>query len=84
MYNRNRQKKRLPQYDEMLAAQSGTCAICRQEEKSGRYKSLCIDHCHDSGAIRGLLCSNCNRALGLFKDSPQVMAAATAYLERSK
>ncbi len=57
-------------YVEMLATQGGGCAICRRAEfsidgQSGKVRSLAIDHCHESGAVRGLLCSSCNRAIGL-------------------
>lgn len=39
-----------------------------------------VDHCHETGQVRGLLCNLCNQALGLFKDSPELLARATAYL----
>jgi hypothetical protein len=67
------------QYDEMLAFQGGVCAICR--EKPGAL-SLHVDHDHTTGAVRGLLCVRCNNALGLFKESHDLFAAAADYLER--
>lgn len=55
------------------------CAICR--EKPGDLP-LHVDHDHATGAIRGLLCVRCNNALGLFKESHDLFAAAADYLER--
>ena len=54
------------EFDEMLEAQGGECAICYVElERSGSRqhtaKTLCVDHCHTTGEVRGLLCANCNR-----------------------
>ena len=67
----------IERYEEMLEAQSGVCAICN---KTDDHFSLAVDHDHNSGEVRGLLCSQCNRALGLFKDSKQTLVAATKYL----
>ncbi|GAC1529093.1 MAG: hypothetical protein NVS2B6_17170 [Thermoleophilaceae bacterium] len=63
------------QYNDMADAQGRRCAICRDEGL------LCVDHDHDTGVVRGLLCGNCNRALGQLKDSPQRARAAASYLE---
>jgi hypothetical protein len=71
-------------YDEMLAAQGGVCAICSQPERSARNRHLAVDHCHKTGKVRGLLCTNCNRALGLFSESPAVLSFAINYIERNK
>ena len=76
----------LEQYDEMLISQGGTCAICGQEEKTvhsktGNPNSLNVDHDHDTGRIRGLLCSPCNRALGLIGDSLERAKSLVEYLE---
>jgi hypothetical protein len=65
---------------EMLKRQGHTCAICRRPCPSGR--SLAIDHCHTTGIVRELLCANCNRALGLLQDSPEIAEAAALYLQR--
>lgn len=67
------------QYDEMLAAQGGVCAICGGTE-SGNGKRFHVDHDHTTGAIRGILCHHCNLALGHFKDDPKRLAQAIAYL----
>jgi hypothetical protein len=50
-----------PEYERMSEAQGHTCAICGKPENG---KALAVDHCHATGAIRGLLCSNCNKGLG--------------------
>lgn len=71
-------------FDAMLAAQCGLCAICGDApdpEGRGAYARLHIDHDHTSGAVRALLCGRCNSALGLFRDDPDLLRAAAAYLE---
>ena len=68
------------EYDRMLAGQHGVCAICKQEP-GGRKKFLCVDHDHETGHVRGLLCDRCNRALGLPGDSAELLAAAIGYLK---
>jgi len=67
------------QYESMLAEQGGVCAICGLPDQ---WFGLAVDHCHQTGRIRGLLCSQCNRGLGLFKDNPQALDQAAAYLRR--
>jgi hypothetical protein len=74
-------------YQEMLKEQGGVCAICCKPERatdkaSGKIKDLAIDHCHATGEVRALLCSNCNRALGLFNDDPAMLAKARLYVLR--
>jgi hypothetical protein len=72
------------EYDAMLAAQGGLCAICRQPEEQrgpdGKVRPLAIDHNHATDEIRGLLCSRCNTGLGWFRDDPAMLVAALAYL----
>lgn len=70
---------RVGQYDSLLQEQGGGCAICGQQCTSGR--SLAVDHDHATGAIRGLLCGTCNRAIGMMQDSPEILRAAAQYLE---
>ena len=70
-------------YNEMLDAQNGCCAICAKPEANeikGKVVSLAVDHDHSTGAIRALLCSNCNRGLGLFNDDPELLDKAKSYL----
>ena len=66
-------------YDSMLAAQGGGCAICGTQ-KGWAGKQLAIDHCHETGAVRGLLCDRCNTGIGKFEDSPELLQKAAAYL----
>lgn len=72
------------QYDEMLAAQNNSCAICAAKKPGGRTKLFFIDHCHTTGKVRGLLCMRCNTGLGLFLDNPKFLASAISYLEENK
>ena len=71
-------------YDEMMVKQKGCCAVCSSKIGSSRYTRLAVDHCHKTGKVRGLLCSNCNTAIGLMKDSPVRMQKAIQYLERTR
>lgn len=73
--------------DAMLASQGGGCAICGLAEKkadsrSGKTVEICVDHNHETGKVRGLLCDQCNRGIGLLGDSVETLRAALAYLER--
>jgi len=68
----------------MHEGQDGKCAICRinisiTSIKSDRT-SACVDHCHETGRIRGLLCNHCNRALGLLKDDEYAASRLVIYL----
>jgi hypothetical protein len=75
----------LDQYNEMLAAQNGVCAICFGvneviDKRTGRVRNLAVDHCHAKGIVRKLLCQGCNQGLGNFKDDPRRLIAAANYL----
>lgn len=73
------------QYGDLLLAQGGACAICRQPEtatRNGLVKSLAVDHCHSSGEIRGLLCVACNTGIGKFMDDRNLMLSAIQYLDK--
>lgn len=65
-------------YHRMLVEQDGVCKICGNTCSSNR--SLAVDHCHKSGAVRGLLCRSCNVGLGHFKDDPKLLLLAAKYL----
>jgi hypothetical protein len=67
------------QFNALFARQGGVCAICRRRPKA----HLCVDHCHLTGRVRGLLCHGCNMVLGMSRDDASVMRAAIAYLERA-
>jgi hypothetical protein len=62
----------------MLARQRGVCAICKRSDQT-----LCVDHCHATGKVRGLLCAKCNSTLGFCDDDPKRLLAAIAYLQAS-
>jgi hypothetical protein len=71
------------EYSEMFLAQTGVCAICGRAETAtfkGSVRPLAVDHDHVTNARRKLLCANCNRALGLMRDDPQLLIAAAEYL----
>jgi hypothetical protein len=70
------------QYDAMLLAQGGKCALCTTSEAGGRGNRFHVDHCHERGNVRQLLCNACNHMLGCARDKPDVLRAAAAYLER--
>jgi hypothetical protein len=68
-------------YYKLLNEQENRCAICKQEEEK---RNLSIDHCHKTGRVRGLLCSNCNRGIGFLKDNVQFLKNAVQYLAENK
>jgi hypothetical protein len=71
-------------YESLLELQGGRCGICGTTE-TGRegQKYFDIDHCHSTGKVRGLLCSRCNRGIGLLGDNPETLREAARYLERA-
>jgi hypothetical protein len=71
-----------PEYDAMVSGQDNQCAICKSPAEMEKHGILSVDHCHATGAVRGLLCSRCNHALGHLRDNPVVAHAAADYLER--
>jgi len=71
-------------FEELMALQNGACAICGHSDMSDKNIFPVVDHCHESGKVRGLLCMNCNQGLGKFKDSTSNLTAAMAYLIRNK
>lgn len=71
------------QYAAMIERSGGLCEICGRVPSEVSGKGACVDHCHDSGAVRGILCHPCNVALGNFRDDPEVLRAAIGYLERA-
>jgi hypothetical protein len=76
----------LADYEAMLKAQGGLCALCGQPEtatRKGTLRALCVDHCHESGRVRGLLCYRCNLAVGLIGDNAEWAGKLAAYLNRT-
>ena len=67
------------QYNEMFILQKGCCSICKTPQEVLK-KSLAVDHCHVTGVVRGLLCTNCNTALGLLKENIDVINNMIFYL----
>ena len=72
------------EYDAMLRAQGGGCAICGNASPESRHKFFCVDHDHRTGRTRRLLCDPCNIGLGKFKDSPELLRRAAIYLEEHR
>ncbi len=73
----------LDQYNAIFEAQDYRCAICRCTEEEAEAKSsqgFCVDHDHETGAVRNILCSHCNRGIGLLQDDSTVLEAAANYL----
>ena len=73
-------------YDKIYEKQGGKCAICEENDtgmynQHGKIEYFCVDHNHKTGEIRGLLCSNCNTAIGLLKHDPAILAKAIKYIE---
>lgn len=71
-------------YEAKLSEQNGVCAICGRPPNGDdpKHPRLVIDHCHESGEARGLLCFRCNLMLGLSTDDPAILRGAVGYLER--
>ena len=69
------------QFTELLILQDHGCAICAKSATI-QGKALAVDHCHDTGKIRGLLCDVCNRAIGLFKNNAAYLQSAVKYLTK--
>ena len=73
------------EYDTLLEAQGGGCAICGVTAgmvRIGKQLRLPVDHCHATGRVRGILCDDCNNGLGRFKDDPKLLERAVKYLKR--
>lgn len=66
-------------YEEMVKLQNGLCAICNEKQKGNRV--LAVDHNHKKGIVRALLCTNCNVALGNFKENIDTLHSAIKYLK---
>ncbi len=75
------------EYEELLSKQDKKCAICGIDN-NGKYRNkpraFAVDHCHTTGKIRGLLCSDCNTGIGLLKDNINFLQSAIKYLNKLK
>lgn len=76
-------KIRVTDYDKMYDSQNGECAICKTSNAKTSTGNFCVDHCHTTGKVRGLLCVNCNVGIGSLKESPEIFSAALNYLNLS-
>lgn len=72
----------LTQFNELLKNANSQCEICGYSDMSDKKIFPLVDHCHDSGKIRGILCANCNHGLGKFKDNIYLLKKTINYLER--
>jgi hypothetical protein len=75
-------------YIAMYESQLSLCAICNESQqgitKDGEERFLCVDHCHKTGKVRGLLCARCNAGLGQFQDNPEFLINASKYLVQTQ
>ena len=87
----------LEQYQELFNVQRGACAICERalvsqvdvanravDASASKVETAHVDHCHESGAVRGLLCTECNTGIGYLKESPRILQKAIDYLSCRK
>ena len=80
----NRYGLTLADYNLMLASQDNTCAACKEPERrvyKGRIRPLSVDHCHDTGKVRALLCYGCNSALGFLHDKSTYVEKLLTYIQ---
>lgn len=73
------------EYNARLLSQDNSCPICKKEFSFGEFgpDSPVVDHCHTGGHVRGIICNECNRGLGYFRDNPNALRNAASYLEES-
>ncbi len=79
----------LEDYDKLLKDQDYSCAICKSPESygvstRGYSHAFSVDHCHETGKVRGLLCNNCNRGLGLLGDNLESIQKVVEYLKKTE
>jgi len=71
------------EYNDMFVSQNGNCASCG-DHQSILPRTLCVDHCHETGMVRGLLCDGCNLSLGRIKDSYEKLVLLANYIKKYK
>jgi len=86
---KNREKKLvrrhgidIPEYNRLFQIQGGRCAICKRHEIELKTRSLCVDHNHKTGRVRGLLCLQCNGGLGMFFEDMSIIQEVISYLKK--
>ena len=75
----------IKEYNDMLESQGNVCAICGESEQvlhNGLPRLMAVDHNHSTGAVRGILCNNCNRLIGLAEEDTHLLEKAIAYLSQ--
>lgn len=72
------------EYNLLLHGQDNKCAICKAQSGGKSGGRLVIDHCHETGEVRGLLCHSCNRGLGMFRDKLSLIVNAAKYLKETQ
>ncbi len=70
----------LEKYNKMFEEQNGCCAICNGHQSTFK-KALHVDHDHETGKIRGLLCNSCNKGIGFLLDDSKILLSASQYLK---
>jgi recombination endonuclease VII len=68
-------------YERHLQMQQGVCAICKEPPPPPGAAPFCVDHDHETGATRSILCNPCNQGLGRFKDNSELLRNAAEYIE---
>lgn len=74
---------RYEELEKMLANQGGVCGICETPLTFHPKATACVDHCHSSGEVRGILCRKCNAAIGALGDTASSIKKAISYLEQA-
>ena len=69
------------EFQNLLSKQKGRCALCGCSGSGKNKDKFVVDHCHETGIVRGLLCWPCNIGLGMFKDKPELIAKVVKYLD---
>ena len=70
----------LAQFNRMVLAQGSTCACCGTDKPGGKHNQWCVDHDHLTGAVRELLCKDCNIVLGIVQDCPEHLHQMMTYI----
>lgn len=89
LYNRKALLKKrygitMEEYDRMFSSQSGICPICGTNDPGGNGGIMVVDHDHETGKVRDLLCHKCNAGIGYFGDNPEQLRKAATYLEKHR